>query len=75
MDDCKHLAGRITQVRCIHCYREGNRSADKLARLGAVQDRPFSIFLSPPMDIESVFRADRLGVVFSGECSESLFLV
>lgn len=75
MDDCKQLAGRITQIRFIHCYREGNRTADKLARLGAVLDRPFSMFLSPSVDVESVFRADRLGVVFSGECPEFLYLV
>ena len=75
MDDCKQLAGRITQIRFNHCCHEGNRSADKLARLGVVQDRPFSIFLSSPVDVESVFRADRLGVVFSGKCPESLFLV
>ena len=75
MDDCKQLAGRITQIRFNHCYREGNRSADKLARLGAVQVGLFSIFLSPPVDVESVFRTDRLRVAFSRECPESLFSV
>ncbi|XP_023906529.1 uncharacterized protein LOC112018246 [Quercus suber] len=75
VDDCKQLAGYITRIRFNHYYHEGNRSADKLARLGAIQDRPFSIFLSPPMDVESVFRADRIGVAFSRECPESLFSV
>ena len=75
MDDCKQLVGRINWIRFNHYYREGNRNADKLARLGASQDRPFSIFLSPLVDVESVFRANRLGVVFSRECPEFLFSV
>ena len=75
VDDCKQLAGRINRITFNHCYREGNRSADKLARLGASRDRPFSIFLSLPVDVESVFRVDRLGVVFSRECPEFLFSV
>ena len=35
VDDCRQLATQIHQIRFKHCFREANRSADKLARMGA----------------------------------------
>lgn len=51
VDDCRLLATKIPQIRFNHCYREANRSVDKLARLGAVQDSCFEIFTCPPVDV------------------------
>lgn len=44
VDECRLLATRIPQVRFKHCYREANRSADKLAKQGAVQEEQFILF-------------------------------
>ena len=35
VDDCRHLASQFLQVRFKHCYREANRCADSLARVGS----------------------------------------
>ena len=51
VDDCRLLATKIPQIRFNHCHREANRSVDKLARLGAVQDSCFEIFTCPPVDV------------------------
>lgn len=38
MDDCRQLAAQIPQVRYRHVYREVNRCADHLAKLGSSLD-------------------------------------
>ena len=73
VDDCKQLATRIPWISFKHCYREANWSTHKLARMGAVQESPFVIFLSPPVDVTRVFSSDMLGVFFSRECLEFVF--
>ena len=34
VDDCRDMLNRIPQAQIKHCYREGNKCADRLARLG-----------------------------------------
>ena len=34
LDDCRQLMGLFQQVQVKHCYRQANRCADMLARLG-----------------------------------------
>lgn len=52
VDDCRHLIGQFHQIRINHCYREANRCADTLARMGTNQAQEFVLFHSPPMDLE-----------------------
>ncbi|KAL0014756.1 hypothetical protein SO802_001825 [Lithocarpus litseifolius] len=75
VDDCKQLASRIPRIRFNHCYREANRSADKLARMGAVQQRPFTIFLSPPVDVFNIFISELFGETIARACPESVVSV
>ncbi|KAL0002235.1 hypothetical protein SO802_016016 [Lithocarpus litseifolius] len=75
VEDCKQLASCIPRIRFIHCYREANRSADKLARMGAVQQRPFSIFLSPPVEVLNIFNSDLFGETIARACPESMVSV
>ena len=36
LDDCRHLAAHFHRIRSNHCYRQANRCADLLARMGAI---------------------------------------
>ncbi|KAL0000416.1 hypothetical protein SO802_014197 [Lithocarpus litseifolius] len=72
VDDCKQLASRISWIRFNHCYREANRSADKLARMGAVQQRPFIIFLSLPVGFINIFESELIGETIARACPESV---
>ena len=51
MDDCICLATRIPQKRFRHIYREANKCADCLARIGSLLDSDFAVFSSPPVDL------------------------
>ncbi|XP_023898408.1 uncharacterized protein LOC112010297 [Quercus suber] len=75
VNDCKQLASRIPQLRLNHCYCDANRSADKFARMGAVQKRPFAIFLSSPVDAAGIFRSKMFGVTMSRVCPEAVVSV
>ncbi|XP_065638063.1 uncharacterized protein LOC136071101 [Quercus suber] len=75
VDDCRLLATQIPQIRFNRCYREANRSVDKLARLGAIQDSCFEIFARPPMDVVRSFKSKLDGLYLNGVCPETLFLV
>ena len=50
LDDCKRLASRFHQIQFSHCYRQANRCADMLARIGADQEAKFILFSSLPVD-------------------------
>ena len=62
VDDCRLLATQISQIKFNHCYREANRSTDKLARLGEVQDSCFEIFARPPVDVVRTFKFELDGL-------------
>ena len=51
MDDCICLATRIPHKRFRHIYREANKCADCLARIGSLLDSDFAVFSSPPVDL------------------------
>ena len=68
LDDCRHLVARFRHIRFNHCYRQANRCADLLARMGAIQVPEFSSFSSPPMDIFNVFQDDCNGVALNRSC-------
>ncbi|XP_075671161.1 uncharacterized protein LOC142640761 [Castanea sativa] len=41
IDDCRHLIAQFHQICINHCYREANRCADTLARMGTNQAHEF----------------------------------
>jgi len=45
----------------MHCYKEANRVADKLANLGITSDVGVTYFDSPPEEILDVLYADFVG--------------
>ncbi|XP_050260054.1 uncharacterized protein LOC126705166 [Quercus robur] len=54
----KKLASQIPRIQFEHCYREANRSADMLARMGANQSSSFSLHSSPPEDVKPLLEFD-----------------
>ena len=66
MEDCKLLAPRIPQVHFRHCYREANRCADALARMGGSQATNFVFLACPRMDLVKLldFNFQALSLVF-----------
>ena len=72
MDDCRQLASRVSQIRFDHCYREANRSADMLARIGAQQSSSFILYDSPPKGLQSLLDFDRSGLYLNRCCPETV---
>nr|POE75724.1 putative ribonuclease h protein [Quercus suber] len=47
VDDCRDMLKKLSHTRVKHCYREGNKCADRLARLGTELEESFVIFEYP----------------------------
>lgn len=72
MDDCKHLAAQIPQMRVRRVYREVNRCVDFLAKLGTSRESDFVVFSSPPVDLIHILEADACGLAVNRLCPETL---
>lgn len=70
---CRDLLKRIPQARIKHCYREGNKCADRLARLGADMEENFVVFDAPPPVIAPLLILDKLGMTQERVCNEVVF--
>ncbi|XP_030931190.1 uncharacterized protein LOC115957099 [Quercus lobata] len=75
MDDCRHMATRIPQTSFRHIYKEANKCADFLAKLGTLIESDFIVLSSPPMDLSSILEADANGLYVNRLCPEPLFAV
>ena len=70
VDDCRDLLKRIPQAQIKHCYREGNKCANKLARLGTDLEENFVVFYAPPSVIAPLLFLDKLGFTQERVCNE-----
>ena len=75
LEECRHMANQLPQKIFRHVYREANKCADLLARIGLLLDNDFIVFSSPPVDLASVLEADANGVYVNRLYSEPLFTV
>ena len=75
LEDCRHMANRIPQKIFRHIYREANKCADFLARIGLLLDNDFIMFSSQPVDLTSILEADANGLYVNRLCSKPLFAV
>ena len=75
MDECRHIATQILQIRFRHIYREANRCNDFLARLCTLLENDFTVFTGPPVDLFPFLEADANGVNVNRLCPVSLFAV
>ena len=74
LDDCRSLISHMQQTCIRHCFRQANRCADSLARLGFSQPSDFSFFDSPPVDMINMFEDDLNGVYIDRLCSAPFVL-
>ena len=73
MDDCRQLIIRIPQLHFSHVYREANKRAECLARLGFSLDVDFVVCSSPPEDLISVYEANCHHLYSNRLCLEPVF--
>ena len=62
---------QIPHVKIKHCYREANRCADNLARMGANQILDFILYDDPPGDLGVFVEADCNGASTARQCPGS----
>lgn len=72
MDDCRQLASQIPQVRFSHCFKEANRCADGLIRMGTQQSLDFILYDSPPMASGIFADFDHSGLYHNRCCPEMI---
>ncbi|KAJ1394298.1 Ribonuclease H-like superfamily [Sesbania bispinosa] len=60
----KHMLSRDWSVELVHVFREGNNTADILAKQGVIQTVPFVLLNDPPSHVLHSLQADALGVLF-----------
>ena len=61
----KQLLGKNWEVLIVHTYKEGNMSADWLAKKkGAMGDESLVYWDEPPLGIGNLLLADSMGVCF-----------
>ena len=75
MDECKHMANWLPQVRFRHIFREAIRCADFLASLGTLLENDFIVFTSLPVDLIPFLEADANGVYVNRLCPVTLVAV
>ena len=63
------MAG-FQQVQLKHCYRQANRCAGLMARLGADQELDYILFSSLPVDLVKALEDDCTGVFFNRLCTD-----
>ena len=74
LDDCRLLSSRFSRIKFNHCYREGNRVADTLAKMSYNQEADCMAFNSPPVDVLKVFEDDYNGVCLNRSCPALLVI-
>ena len=66
LNDCRYLLSRFLQTRVVHVFREGNRCADALARMGSNMVEEFLVFDNPPSpDVLYFVNMDVVGVLYN----------
>ena len=68
LEDCRFLISKIPHVKIKHCYREANRCADNLARMGANQILDFILYDDAPGDLGVIVEADFNGASTAMQC-------
>ncbi|EOX93694.1 Uncharacterized protein TCM_002608 [Theobroma cacao] len=63
IDDCRRLVKSIGVEAVRHVPRQGNASADILAKAGVTQEQDFVLYNTPPDCISLALLADVVGVV------------
>ena len=62
--NCRALINQVPQVRMMHCFCEGNKCAEALARKSSVLQQDFVVYESLPMDISILLYYDQIGMYY-----------
>ena len=65
VDDCRNILQAFQEVHLQHCYRETNKVADFLAKLGHGQSDPFVYYVTPPFSIMEALSDDANAVLYN----------
>ena len=65
VDDCRNILQAFQEVHLQHCYRETNKVADFLAKLGHRQSDPFVYYVTPPFGILEALSNDANAVLYN----------
>ena len=63
VNDCRDTLQAFQQVHLLHCFREANRAADSLAKIGCAQMELFVSFVTPPLYVMEVLIYDSPHVI------------
>ena len=66
VDDCRNIFRafqEFQQFHLQHFYRETNKIADALAKLGRCQSAPFVYYVTPPFDIIEISSSDSNSII------------
>ena len=55
LTDCRLLLGKLQHFRVKHAFREANRVADAMAKLGGAMQEDFVVWDNPPYDVIANF--------------------
>ena len=65
VNDCRDTLQVFNQVQLNHYYREANRAADSLAKIGCAQAKCFVSFVTPPLSVMKALSFDNAHVTAS----------
>ena len=68
IQSCKHLISAEWNCNVVHAFREGNRLADGLARMGHTLELGLHLFEEPPIGIKDIYEADLKGLACARQC-------
>ena len=72
ISDCRSLLSQLRHVKISHIYREANRCADALARMGGRLQSNFVTFANCPQKLAFVYDEDLKGICFPRTISFAL---
>ena len=65
VDNCRNILQAFQEVHLQHCYKETNKVADFLAKLGHRQSDPFVYYVTPPFGIMEALSDDTNAVLYN----------
>ena len=65
VDDCMNILQAFQEVHLQHCYRETNKAANFLAKLGHSLSEPFVYYVTPTFGIMEALSNDANAVLYN----------
>ena len=72
LSNCRSLLAKVPRVKVVHAFREANRRANYIARVGCSMQGDFVIFDNCPTGLYTLFNSDRDDVYYCKLVTASL---